>query len=58
MAPQYGATVSMELAAIADAAVTAIEQALMNTKLTNTDMSHLPFGDGHFGHGYNINTDS
>lgn len=56
LAPKYGASVSPELAAVADAAVNVVARTLINDKLTNTDMSHLPTGEG-IGSRYDIETD-
>ena len=56
MAPKYGATVSPELAAIADNAVSGVRRKLISEQLDNADMSHLPRGSGRAG--YNILTDS
>ncbi len=56
-ASKYGATVSAELAAVADAAISIIKRKMISEKLDNTDMSHLPRGQGHFSSGYDITTD-
>ena len=45
-APNYGASVSLELAAIADVAVGVILRKSLSEKLENADMSHLPIGAG------------
>ena len=58
VAPNYGATVSQELIAVADAAAGMILRKSLVEKLTGADMSHLPVGAGKR-HGHrNILTDS
>lgn len=47
-APKYGATVSAELAAVADTSIEMIKRKSISEKLTNTDMSHLPVGTGNY----------
>ena len=46
MAPKYGASISPELAAIADTFTNLIIRKSLSEKLKNTDMSHLPVGTG------------
>ena len=46
VAPNYGATVSQELIAIADASAGMILRKSLAEKLTGADMSHLPQGAG------------
>jgi hypothetical protein len=58
LAPKYGATVSQELAVIADSAVSMIKRKSISEKLEKNDMSHMPRGSGHFGYGYDIVSDS
>jgi hypothetical protein len=59
IAPKYGATISPELAAVAQSAIGMIKRKSISEKLTNTDMSHLPIGSGHYyGDRRNILTDS
>lgn len=58
IAPKYGATVSPELAVIADNAVSAVRRKLISEDLDNADMSHLPRGLGRFGKGFDILRDS
>jgi len=48
MAPQYGATVSAELATTGDAFIEMIKRKSISEKLTNADMSHLPVGTGNY----------
>ena len=45
-APNYGASISAELAAIADVTVNTIKRKSLSEKLENADMSHLPAGAG------------
>jgi hypothetical protein len=45
-APNYGASISAELAAIADVTVNAIKRKSLSEKLVNADMSFLPAGAG------------
>jgi hypothetical protein len=54
-APKYGATVSRELAVIADVTIGMIKRKCISEKLENADMSHMPLGSGRLGYGYNIN---
>ena len=60
MASKYGASVSVELAAKADYAFSALQRKSISEKpeMDNTDMSHLPEGLGHWGNRYDITTDS
>lgn len=58
LAPTYGATVSAELAAIINTEISKIRRKTQSEKLVNTDMTHLPIGQGHFGTRYDITTDS
>ena len=57
-ASQYGATVSQELATVADKTYGIILAKAQREELDNVDMSHLPEGAGHYGNRYDINTDS
>ena len=57
LAPKYGASISPELAMIAEGAVNVIARKTISEKLDNQDMSHLPRGSGHFSSGYDITTD-
>jgi hypothetical protein len=57
-ASQYGATVSGELAAVADRLYSRILSKFTSESLDNLDMSHMPSGSGNEGSGYNINSDS
>lgn len=45
-APTYSASISIELAAIADVAVSVILRKSLSEKQENADMSHLPVGAG------------
>ena len=58
IAPKYGASLSPELVAIIDRSYTALLRKSLSEKLDNTDMSHLPIGQGHFGTRYDITTDN
>lgn len=57
-ASQYGASVSAELASVADRTYNFLLAKAQREQLDNVDMSHMPAGSGKFGHGYDINTDS
>lgn len=57
-ASQYGASVSTELASVADRAYGLLLSKAQREKLDNVDMSHLPVGSGKYGSGYDINSDS
>ena len=48
LAPKYGATISIEDAAIITASENAITRTVIVNRQTNTDMTHLPIGAGHF----------
>ena len=56
-ASQYGATVSRELAAVADKGYSMMLSKAQREELDNVSMSHMPDGSGHSGNRYNINTD-
>ena len=56
-ASQYGATVSTELATVADDTYTRLLNKAIRESLDNADMSHMPEGAGHYGNRYDINTD-
>jgi len=57
-APQYGATVSAELATVADSSYRFLLAKAQREKLDNADMSHMPQGSGHSGgKSYDIYTD-
>jgi len=58
IAPKYGATVSVELAAVAQSAISSVQTKLQVEKKKGVDLSHLPIGSGHYGRGNNILTDS
>lgn len=58
LAPKYGATVSQELVSVANSAIASVRRKLISESLDNTDMSHLPRGQGHYHNGYDILTDS
>lgn len=59
-APQYGATVSMELAAVADRTYRMLLSKATREALENADMSHMPVGSGKYRSGkfYDIYSDS
>lgn len=57
-ASQYGATVSGELAAVADRTYKFLLSKFQREELDNVDMSHMPEGSGRFGNRYDIYTDS
>lgn len=57
-APQYGASVSAELAAVADRAYNLLLSKAQREELENVDNSHLPSGSGHWGSGYDIYSDT
>jgi hypothetical protein len=44
LAPQYGASISPDLAAVAPVAMNIIKRKSISEKLDNTDMSHMPSG--------------
>lgn len=57
-ASKYGASVSIELAANLGGAYGIVLRKAISEALDNTDMSHLPIGQGHFGTRYDITTDN
>lgn len=57
LAPRYGASASPELVAVTDSAISSLRRKLISEGLTNTDMSHLPRGQGHYNRGYDISSD-
>lgn len=57
-ASQYGATVSQELASVANRSWTIVHTKALREGLDNTSMSHLPRGLGNYNDGYDITTDS
>jgi hypothetical protein len=56
-ASKYGATVSMELAATADSAISGVQTRCILDQKKGVDLSYLPVGSGHYGRGANIRTD-
>ena len=56
-APQYGASVSLELAGAADRSYRMLLAKSQREALDNVDMSHMPGGSGRFGSGYDIYKD-
>ena len=58
VAPTYSASISPELAAIADISAGMILRKSLAEKLTGADMSHLPVGSGNYGGKRSILTDS
>ena len=57
-APNYGKSVSPEMAAIGQAEYTKVLREAQKIALDNADMTHMPIGQGHYGTGYDITTDS
>lgn len=57
-ASQYGASVSQELVAVADRSYGMLLSKSQREQLDNTDMGHMPRGSGHYGYGYDINSDN
>lgn len=57
-ASQYGASVSVELAAVAKRSYRVLLSKAQREQLENMDLSHMPAGSGKFGEGYDINSDS
>lgn len=57
IAPKYGASISQELAMIADSSISGIQSKLIIEKKKTVDLSYLPVGSGHYGRGNNILTD-
>jgi len=58
IAPKYGATISSELAMVANSAISGVQSKLIIEKKKGVDLSYLPVGSGHYGRGNNILTDS
>lgn len=58
LAPKYGASVSAELVAVGSTEYKKVLRKSLSELLDNTDMTHLPIGQGHFGTRYDITTDS
>ena len=58
IAPKYGASISAELAGIAQTSISSVQTKLMIEKKKGVDLSYLPVGSGHYGRGNNILTDS
>ena len=58
IAPKYGATVSQELASVANSSISGVQTRLIIDKKRGVDLSYLPVGSGHYGRGRNILTDS
>ena len=59
LAPKYGASISIEQATLIEHSVNAITREIISNNMTNTDMSHLPIGSGHYyGNRRHILTDS
>lgn len=56
-ASKYGATVSAELVAVANAAFSGVQTRCILDKKKGVDLSYLPVGAGHIGRGANIRTD-
>ena len=58
IAPKYGASISQELAAVADSAISGVQSKLIIEQKKGVDLSYLPVGSGHYGRGNSILTDS
>ena len=58
IAPKYGASISQELAMVAESAISGAQTKLMVEKKKGVDLSYLPVGSGHYGRGNSILTDS
>jgi hypothetical protein len=58
LAPKYGASISAELAAVAQSAFSTVQRKSISEKLDNADMSHLPFGTAETQGRYDIERDS
>jgi hypothetical protein len=57
-AAKYGASVSPELATVAQSSIGGVQTKLIVEKKKGVDLSYLPVGSGHYGRGNNILTDS
>jgi len=57
-ASQFGATVSTELATVADRTYDVLLAKSQREQLDNVDMSHMPEGSGRYGNRYDVYTDS
>ena len=58
IAPKYGASISQEVASVADSSIGGVQTKLIIEKKKGVDLSYLPVGSGHYGRGNNILTDS
>ena len=58
IASKYGASVSAELATVAQASISGVQTKLIVEKKKGVDLSYLPVGSGHYGRGNSILTDS
>ena len=58
IAPKYGASISAELAMLAESSISGVQTKLIIEKKRGVDLSHLPVGSGHYGRGNSILTDS
>ena len=56
LAPRYGASLSVESAVILDQRLAELRQKAMRDLLDNTDMTHMPYGMGHYDR-YDITSD-
>lgn len=56
VARHFGASVTVEAAALSDEGYTTILRTIMNLQLTGADMSHMPQGSGVYGSGFDITT--
>jgi hypothetical protein len=48
MAPKYGASISVEIASIADTFTSMIQRKIISERMKNADMSHMPTGEGDY----------
>jgi hypothetical protein len=58
VAPQYGASISAELALVARDSLKTVKREVIKLKMDNADMSHMPIGAGHYQTRYDIQSDS
>lgn len=57
LAPQYGRSVSVELAHDFDNALSTVKRKLIAEGMDNADMSHMAYGTGRYNSRYDIETD-
>lgn len=58
LAPTYGASVSLELADAANQGYDVILRNAIKARMQPANMDHMPIGQGHYGAGWDIGTDS